>query len=83
MHARTLRSLFIGIALLGACGTTATATTTTTTEAPESVRTTDDKAVVERSLARMKKELEDADARLVTLEKKTGEKAEPSKSEPK
>ncbi|MBT9555454.1 MAG: hypothetical protein IV100_05455 [Myxococcales bacterium] len=82
MHARTLRSLFIGIALLGACGTTATATTTTT-EAPESVRTTDDKAVVERSLARMKKELEDADARLVTLEKKTGEKAEPSKSEPK
>jgi hypothetical protein len=81
MQVRPLVSTLIGIALLGACGTTATATTTT--EAPESVRSTDDKAVVERSLARMKKELEDAEARLETLEQKTGEKAEPGKTEPK
>jgi hypothetical protein len=81
MQARPITSTLLGIALLGACGTTATATTTT--EAPESGRTTDDKAVVERSLARMKKELEDAETRLETLEQKTGEKAEPSKTVPK
>lgn len=77
MQARSIYSTILGVTLLSACATTTAATNTAetaTTDTPEAVRPTDDKAVVERSLARMKKELEDAEARLETLEKKTAEK---------
>lgn len=80
MQARSIYSTILGIAMLGACGTTIPAATTSS-ETPESVRPTDDKAVVERSLARMKKELEDSEARIETLEKKTA--VEPAKPAPK